>query len=84
MKNKVLVKVILPELETNFDLYIPINVRIYTVIKLLNDSLSEITKGEYVMKDNRNIYNIIDGVCYKHNSLIRETNIRNGSTVIFI
>lgn len=84
MNNKVLVKLILPELDNSYDIYIPINIRIASVIKLLNESLTDISKGEYVPKNNRNLFNVDDGNPYNLNSLVRETNIRNGSEIVLI
>lgn len=84
MNNKVLVKVLIPEIDEVYDVFIPINIRIGMVIKLLNESLGEISNGLYVSKDSRKIYNVADANPYPFNKLVRETNIRNGSTVIFM
>ena len=84
MNNKVLVKVLIPEIDEVYDVFIPINIKIGMVIKLLNESLGEISNGLYVSKDNRKIYNVADANPYPFNKLVRETNIRNGSTVIFM
>ena len=43
MKNKVLVHLLIPEIDQEYDVFIPINVRIGTVIELLNKSLMELT-----------------------------------------
>ena len=40
--------------------------------------------GIYEIKNNRNLYNIVDANPYPLNKLVRETNIRNGSSVIII
>ena len=39
MSNKVLVHLLLPEIDEAYDVFIPINIRIGTVIKLINKSL---------------------------------------------
>ena len=36
MKNKVLVELVVPTIETSFDVYLPINKRIGNIITLLN------------------------------------------------
>ena len=84
MNNKVLVKVLIPEIDEVYDVFIPINIRVGMVIKLLNESLTEVSNGLYVVKNNRKIYNVEDANPYPFNKLIRETNIRNGSTIVFI
>ena len=84
MNNKILVKILVPEIDEVYDVFIPINIRIGMVIKLLNDSLTEVSTGLYVVKNNRKIYNVVDANPYPFNKLVRETNIRNGSTIIFM
>ena len=84
MNNKILVKILVPEIDEVYDVFIRINIRIGMVIKLLHDSLTEVSNGLYVVKNNRKIYNVEDANPYPFNKLVRETNIRNGSTIIFM
>ena len=78
MKNKILVKVVIPEIDEKYDIFIPINIRVGTLVQLLNTSLSDVTGGLYVPKDNRNLYNMNDASKYLFSSLI------SGSVVIFM
>ena len=55
MKNKVLVHLLIPEIDQEYDVFIPINIRIGTVIELLNKSLMELTNGIYQPRNNRNL-----------------------------
>ena len=48
MNNKILVEVIVPLLNTSYELYIPINKRISSIIKLIENSLRELTNGYYI------------------------------------
>ncbi len=84
MKNKVLVHLLVPEIDESYDIFVPINIRIGTMLSLLSKSLVEITNGIYQEKKNRKLYNVEDATIYPINSLIRETNIRNGVTVILM
>ena len=84
MKNKVYVEIIVPDLEESFSVFLPINRRIGHIIILVNKALNEITNGNYVINNNRNLYNQITGVKYTINSLIRETDIRNGSKIVLL
>ena len=84
MKNKILIHLLVPEIDESYDIFIPINVRIGTVIKLLNKALGELTNGVYQEKSTRKLYSIIDSTAYQVNLLVRETNIRNGVTVILM
>ena len=84
MKKKVLVHILIPEIDQEYDVFIPINIRIGTVIELLNKSLMELTNGIYQPRNNRNLYNLEDSGIYQINDLVRQTNIRNGVSIVFM
>ena len=44
MNNKILIEVIVPLLEENFEIYIPVNKRISTVIKLIEKNILDVDK----------------------------------------
>lgn len=83
MENKVLVKVFLPEIDFNYDVFIPVNELIWKVKKLLIKSFSDLsginlTQKEYILinKDNGNIY--------ENNQIIIDTDIRNATELYLI
>ena len=84
MNNKVLVKIIMPELDDSFDCFIPVNEVVWKIKKLILKSISDLTnsnfdlRADYVMvnKDNDRVYN--------SNEIIINTDIRNGSELIFL
>ena len=82
--NKVLVQLIVPEIEEKYDLFIPINRRIGTVINLLTSSISELSSGLFTKNKKRILYNHNTGYSYSINKLIRETDIRNGTVLVLI
>lgn len=84
MKNKVLIKLLVPEIDEEYDMFVPINIRVGSLIYLLNVSLKEISGGLYESKNNRQLHSVEDGTIYEVDKLIRETNIRNGSILIYI
>ncbi len=84
MKNKVLIKLLVPEIDAEYDIFVPINIRIGTLIFLINSSLNEVSNGLYDPKNSRELYSVDDGNAYTKDLLIRETNIRNGSKIIFL
>lgn len=49
MKNKVLVKLIVPEIDSNFDLFIPVNELIWKIKKLMIKSVSDLTDRKSVV-----------------------------------
>ncbi len=84
MKNKVLVKLVIPEIDEIYDLYLPLNKQIGSVIELLNRSLKEITRGAFVPNENRHLYNRETGEIYDCNFFLKDTNIRNATTIILL
>ena len=85
MNNKILIEVIVPLLEENFEIYIPVNKRISTVIKLIEKSLNEITNGYYpTQKENSVIIDEESGSVFDVNLTVKESNMINGSKIILI
>lgn len=84
MKNKVLVEIIVPEIDGKFSIYVPINKKIGNVIVLLNRAIKELSDGIYEGTEKTSLYDRKTGEKYGVNTLIRETNIRNGSSLILI
>mgnify|MGYP005761905957 FL=1 len=84
MKNKVLVKLIVPELDATFDVFIPVNELVWKIKKLILKSVSDLNNINtfndldcvLINKDNSKIYN--------NNEIILETDIRNSSELILI
>ena len=84
MKNKVLVKLIVPSIEEEFDLYLPLNKSIGKIIELLKRSLPEVTSNRFVSNDFFNLYDRNSGNRYELNDALINTNIRNGSILVLI
>ena len=75
----------MPLLEENFEIYIPVNKRISTVIKLIEKSLNEITNGYYpTQKENSVIIDEESGSVFDVNLTVKESKMINGSKIILI
>lgn len=82
MENKVLIKLIMFDMDKCFDIFIPVNEIIWKIKKLIIKSISDITNisldinNEYVLinKDNSKIYD--------NNEIVINTDIRNGTELI--
>lgn len=84
MKDKVLVKIIVPEIDTFFDAYIPITKKVGNVINLLNEYISNKIDSDYELSNNNKLYNAITNEKYYSDILVANTNIRNGSKLVII
>ena len=84
MKDKVLVKLIVPEMDSSFDLFIPVNELVWKIKKLILKSIQDMTN---ITLDSTKEYLIINqDNCrlYQNNEIIINTDIRNGSELIML
>lgn len=84
MKNKVLVELVVPDIDEVYNVYLPVNRRIGNIIELLCKAIDELTNGVYSENSKINLYNSSTGEKYSLNSLLRETDIRNGSRIVLM
>lgn len=84
MKNKVLVKLKVPAIDQEFDVYLPINRKIGNIIDLLNESIVEMTNGEIKLSKKNSLINGITNENYCADKQLIETDIRNGSILILL
>ena len=84
MSNKVLIELVVPEIDEIYNIYIPINKKIGNVIGLLSKSVQELSNGAFQYTKNTSIYDAISGEKYPINVLVRETNIRNYSKLVLV
>lgn len=84
MKNKVLIKLIVPELDNSFDVFIPTNELVWKVKKMVLKSISDLTGcnlnngREYVL------INKYTNQIYLNNVTIYNSDIRNASELILM
>lgn len=84
MNNKVLIKLIVPEFDISYDLFIPVNEIIWKLKILILKSIQDLggvlidDRLDYVFlnKDNARIYN--------NNEIVINTDIRNGTELILM
>lgn len=84
MKNKVLIEVVVPEIDSKFNVFIPVSKKVGEILALVNKALIDLTNGVYVTSNKKWIYDGDTGEKYELNVLVKNTNIRNGSSVIII
>ena len=84
MNNKVLIKLYVPNIDKDYDIWIPINKRIYNVINLLIKVINEFNGDYYKPIKMPNLYDKLTAKQYDVNLTVKETNIKNGSHLILI
>lgn len=84
MNNKVLIKLIIPEIDESFDIFIPINEILWKVKKMIVKSAGDLilksldTNKNYILI-NKNTLEI-----YPNNIQIAKTDIENGTEIILL
>ena len=85
MNNKVLVKILLPSMEKEFDVFIPVNEQMWKVEKLLMKCIYSVENVNYDPRtENFCIINKKTGQMYEKNVVIIDTDIRNGTELYFV
>ena len=84
MDNKVLVKLLVPELEKEYDILLPVNRKIGNIIIMLNKAINDLSKGEYPISNNDGLYNVDTKELYEANKQLIKTNIRNGTKLVLL
>ena len=85
MKNKVLIKATFPAIDKSYDIKIPVNELAWKVNKLIVKAVYDMNGIHIDMKnDNFLMINKISGEIYKNNVSIIDTNIRNGTEIVFL
>ena len=82
MNNKVLIKLIVPSLMEEFEIFIPVNERIFKIKELLINMVFDLSDNTL---DTSIPYSLIDvdtGTPYDNTQIVRDTNIRNNKAVI--
>jgi len=82
--NKVLVKVYVPIIERDFDIYIPINKKIGIIKQIIINSINEITELNLQEKRNIQLYDKLTGLNLDDSIYVKKSNIRNGTQLILL
>lgn len=82
MENKVLIKLIVPELDQSFDVFIPVNEVIWKIKRMLVKCVSDLTGSGLDMRKRYLLINQDNSRIYKNNEVVITTDIRNASELI--
>lgn len=82
MKNKVLVKIIIPYLITTYEIYIPVNERIVRVKELIIKGVYDLSDQKILLKKSYSLIDPDTGTIYDSRSIVRDTNIVNSKKII--
>ncbi len=84
MNNKILVKIYAPEFDKTFDVYIPVNYLIWKINKMLAKCIGDLCDYDIDLRKEFLLINKLTNEIYENNTIVRNTNIRNGTELIII
>lgn len=85
MKNKVLIRAIFPSINKEYDIKIPVNEAIWRVSKLVVKAIYDMNGMKYdTVNDSFIIINKTTGNIYDMNSVVIDSDIRNGTELLFL
>ena len=83
-KNKILIELLVPSIEKTYDLFVPVNKKVGTVKRLIEDALADLSNKNYVPRKDTNFFSYETGNIYDVNQTIIDTDLVNGSKIILI
>ena len=84
MKTKVIIKAIFPSLDRCYDIKIPVNEVLWKVCKLLSKAIYDMNGINIdVMGSSFVMMNKTTGTIYNLNTTVIDTDIRNGTEIVF-
>lgn len=83
MNFKIVCEVSFPSLDMTFDIYIPINKSIEYICQMLDKIIKEKISSKYVSKQTSMLVNKRTGEVYDKNKLVKDTDLGNGSKIVY-
>lgn len=82
--NKVLVKLYVPQMEAEYNVWLPINKKLYKIIQLLVKAIYELSGGFYQPEKMPLLYDKVTAKQYDINLNVLENKIENASEIFLI
>jgi hypothetical protein len=84
MKNKILVKVYVPSIDEEYEIYIPVNETINKVLELILKSVSELSDDNLDLNQKHYLLDPDTSLTYDNSNIVRDTNIKNSKKLILV
>jgi hypothetical protein len=82
MENKVLVKLLVPEIDEEYDIFLPVNKKIGNIINLLIKAVNELSNNIFQGNNLTELCNANTGEIYEIDVLLKNTDIRNNTKLV--
>ena len=84
MNNKALVEISVPAAAKKYDVYIPLDTKMFEVVRMVATALSDLSEGNYKATDDAILCNADTGIIYNVNMEVGELGIKNGTRLMLI
>lgn len=84
MKNKVLVKLLVPAIDESFDIFVPVNEVVWKIKKMILKCVNDISSCNFDLDTDYVLLNKTTSKIYNNNEVIIDTDIRNGTELLII
>ncbi len=84
MKNKILVNISIPEIDKKYDMYLPLNKKVSTIIRLIEKTINQMNDEKISLSKNRLLIIYKLGIRVEEDLLLKDTPIKNGSKLLLL
>lgn len=81
--NKILITLVVPMIDKEYDIFIPISKKIFVAKKLLIEAVNELSEGHYPIKEKCTLLSDL-GIPFDDEKTIKDSKIKNGDRIILI
>lgn len=82
--DKILVSVYVLAIDEEYDMYIPINEKVATIVELIQNTIKELSGDYYQINTKALLYNGVDGKIINNNNIVKFSGLKNGTRVLLI
>ena len=84
MKNKVLIRLYVPCIDEEYEIYIPTNDSIKKILELIVKSVYELSDSNFELEKPHYLLDPDTSIVYLEGQIVRDTNIKNSKKIILL
>lgn len=81
--NKILVTIYVISIDEEFDLFLPVGLKVLDALDIIQDSIVELSNNNYTKRENVNLYTF-DGFAINNNNVVKSSGIKNGMKLLLM
>lgn len=82
--DKILISVYALAIDEEYDMFIPINETVTTIIELIQNTIKELSGNYYQINPKALLYNSLDGNIINSNNIVKLSGLKNGARLLLI